>query len=153
MKHAWILLFAIGCGGGGGGGEPLMGNVAVQYGTAMPDMTTGSAVQSHDNPMQMVIQIGSDHVDCSTDLSGTFFTEQGTYVFFNADKTMPSTNAQADITVENVSGNHIDLNGATGTVTISTIDTRVTGSVMLTTTDSMVGTITATGNFDVKRCF
>lgn len=153
MKHAWILLFAIGCGSGGGGGEPLMGSIAVQYGTMMPDMTTGSAVLSHDSPMQMVIQIGSDHVDCQTDLSGSFFGSQGTYVFFNADNTMPSTNPQADITVENVSGNHIDLNGSTGSVTISTIDTRVTGTVTFTTTDSMIGTISVNGDFDVKRCF
>lgn len=38
-------------------------------------------------------------------------------------------------------------------VTIDTIDTRVTGSLTFSTTDQKVGTISVSGNFDVKKCF
>lgn len=152
MRYAWLLLFAIGC-GTSGGGEPLMGDVAIQYGSSMPDLTTGSAIQSKSDPTKMVVQLGTDHVDCKTDLDSSFFAEGGTYVFFLEDSATPGTDAQAVVNVENVTGNNINVLSATGSVTISTIDTRVTGTVMLTASDMSIGMVTVNGNFDVKRCF
>ncbi len=48
---------------------------------------------------------------------------------------------------------NIKLNSGTGMVTIDTIDPRVTGSVTFDTNDQDVGAITASGSFDVVRCF
>ena len=146
------MLFAIGC-GTSGGGEPLMGDVTIQYGSASPQLTTGSAIESANAPGMMVVQLGTDHVDCHTDLSGSTFPEAGTYVVFTADATTPGSNPQAEVGIEHVASNNIDLISGPGTVTIGTIGDRVTGSVSYTTTDSTIGAIAVSGNFDVKRCF
>lgn len=146
------MLFAIGC-GTSGGGEPLMGNVAIQVGSKMPDLTTGSAIKDKDDSTKMIVQLGTDHVDCKTDLNGSFFAEGGTYVFFAEDASTPGTDANATVNVETVNGNMIDVLLSDGTVTISTIDTRVTGSINFTATDQNLGAVSVSGNFDVKRCF
>lgn len=146
------MLFAIGC-GTSGGGEPLMGDVAIQVGGAMPDLTTGSAIQSKDDPTQMIVQLGTDHVDCQTDLNSSFSIAGGTYVFFAENAATPGTDSNATVNVEKVSGNMIDVLVSNGAVTISTIDTRVTGSVTFTATDQNLGAVSVSGNFDVKRCF
>ena len=146
------MLFAIGC-GTSGGGEPLMGNVAIQVGSSMPDLTTGSAIQDKDDATKMIVQLGTDHVDCKTDLNSSFFAEGGTYVFFAENAATPGTDSSATVNIEKVSGNMIDVLSANGTVTISTIDTRVTGTIMFTGTDQTLGAVSVSGNFDVKRCF
>lgn len=152
MRHAWVLLFAIGC-GTSGGGEPLMGNVAIQVGSAMPDLTTGSAIRDKDDASKMIVQLGTDHVDCQTDLNSSFQISGGTYVFFAEDAATPGTDANATVNIEKVSGNMIDVLVSDGMVTISTIDTRVTGTITFTGTDQTLGAVSVSGNFDVKRCF
>ena len=149
MKHAWGWLLLAAC--GGTSGEPLKGSIAFTYGTSMPKMTVGSAVEKKDMPGKMVVQIGDDNVDCGTDLDNSFAS--GTFVFFTVDATTPSTDANAAIAVEHSSGGNISLNEAGGNLTIDTVMPRVTGSLTFETTDQDVGTISVSGNFDVKRCF
>jgi hypothetical protein len=151
MKHAWGLLLVIGC---GSSGEPMKGDVMFAYGTDHPTMAYGAAVQNKDTPGEMVVQIGDDNVDCGTYLDAlTFGGPSGNFVYFSVDATTPGTNAQALISVEHSTGNHIKINESDGTVTIDATTPRVTGSLTFTTTDTDIGDIAVSGNFDVKRCF
>ena len=141
----------IGC---GTSGEPLTGDVALQYGTSMPKLVVGSAVTSADFPSMMLVQLGTDNVDCSTVLeTGGFNPPQGTFVFFDAAEVVSGPNAMTEINVSVQSSTNISIDAGTGTVTIAAIDTRVSGSIDFTYTDDTVGTISVTGSFDVKRCF
>lgn|SRR6478672_6739951 len=146
---AFVML--VGCGTSGGSGEPQHGDIVINYGGAMPDLAVGSAVQDKSIAGNMVVQLGTGGVSCSTYLPDAF-PAGGTYVFFSVDKTQP-TNGNAFVNVEHSSGSHIDIDSADGTVTVATIDTRVTGSVAFTTTSPSAGNIGISGNFDVKRCF
>jgi hypothetical protein len=74
-------------------------------------------------------------------------------VYFSVDSMTPGTTSDAYITVERDTGNHSSSNSTTGTITIDAVSPRVTGSLSFQTTDDMVGTISVTGGFDVKRCF
>lgn len=152
MKHAWGCLLLVAC---GTSGEPMKGDVAFTYGTAMPKMVVGAAVANKDMAGQMVVQIGDDNVDCGTYLDAgiTFSAPSGTFAYFSVDATTPGTTADAFISVEHSTGNNISINEASGTVTIDTVMPRVTGSLTFMTTDMDVGPISVSGNFDVKRCF
>jgi len=153
MKHAWILLCAVGCGtSGGGGGEPQLGDAMVVNGGKAIMLPTGSAIQDSMDSTKMAIQLGSDHLTCSSDVYNKF-PGSGTYVYLSVDKTTPGSNAMQEIDVITISGNHIDITGGPGTATVASIDTRVMGSLSATFTDAMSNTITVSGNFDVKKCF
>ena len=144
-----IALVLIGC---GDSGEPIEGTITIGYGedTVTPDV--GAALRVADVPTEMSILIGTDAVDCGTDLD-TFF-EKGTFVQFDVDNTAPATHADASISVIKITARSFSLNGASGTVVIDSIGAdRVTGSVTFSTTDDEVGTITAMGTFDIIRCF
>jgi hypothetical protein len=151
MKHAWACLLVIGC---GTSGEPINGDVSIHYGTDTPKFVVGAAVQDRNKPANMLVQIGSDNVDCSTYLD-VFFTlsdPSGTFVYFSVDKTTPGTQAQNTVAVMQSDGNHTSINESTGTVTIDAIGKRVTGSVTFMTTDTMIGAIVVSGSFDVLSC-
>ena len=151
MKHAWGLLLLIGC---GASGEPMKGDVMFAYGTDHPNLAFGAAVEDKDTPGAMLVQFGDDNVDCGTDLNSQGFGgPSGNYVYFSVDATATGPQADAYITVEHSTGNHISINESSGTVTIDTNTPRVTGSLTFMTTDNEVGDITVSGNFDVKRCF
>lgn len=151
MKHAWGLLLVIGC---GSSGEPMKGDVMFTYGTDHPKMAFGAAVQNKDTPGEMVVQIGDDNVDCSTDLNSFGFGgPAGNFVYFSVDATTPATVADATISVEHSTGNHVSINESNGTVVIEATTPRVTGNLTFMTTDQDVGDIAVSGNFDVKRCF
>lgn len=151
MRILASLLLLVGCGTSGGGGEPQNGDVMINYGGAMPDLAVGSAVQDKSTAGNMVVQLGTGGVSCATYLPDAF-PAGGTYVFFSVDKTQP-TNGNVFVNVEHSSGSHIDIDSASGTVGVISIDTRVTGSIAFTTTSTSVGDIGIGGNFDVKRCF
>lgn len=150
--------FVVAC-GGGTSGDPLMGTVSLSYGSEKPKMVVGSAVQHENTPGDMLVQIGSDNVDCNTflDVFLDFSTPEGHFIYFSADKAMTGTFTNKSIDVMKSSDNSTSINGSTGSYTIDSLGAaagdRVTGSVMVTTTDEEVGTITAMGTFDVKRCF
>jgi hypothetical protein len=143
-------LGVVACGTSGGGGEPAHGNAVAQYGTAMDAMTVGSAILG--DPSTMVIQLGSDHVSCSTNLTGSLILPSGLYAYFGVPPT-PGSNVASDVFVEHSTGNHLDIDGGGGTVTISSIDTRVMGTIAFMSTDSMSNAVSITGTFDVKKCF
>jgi hypothetical protein len=155
MKHAWLAIaLAIGCGGSsGGGGEPQLGNAMVVYNGQTIQFDVGSAVLDTNNPANMLVQIGSDHVTCSTDLDKAS-PGQGTYAYFSANKTTPGANPSQDITVIQISSNHLAFDLGQGSQTITSIDTRVMGSLTFTFTDTQSNvSINVSGTFDVKKCF
>lgn len=132
----------------------MKGDVTVMYGTASPKLVVGSAVVDKNTPGHMLVQLGTDNVDCSTFINGIEIGfPEGTYVYFSADASTPGTDPQAYVDVMKSAGNNVNIDSAAGSVTIATIDTRVTGSLTWTTTDDKVGTISVSGGFDVKRCF
>jgi hypothetical protein len=133
------------------GGEPQMGTASATYGTDTKMLATGSAIKDIDTAGNMLVQLGDGGVDCSTNLSASF-PPDGMYVAISVDMTNPGTFPNAPIQVLHSSGNHIDAEITDGMVTIDAIDTRVTGSVMLSLTGSS-GPVSATGTFDVKKCF
>lgn len=152
MRHAWLLLLAIGCGSSGGGGEPQHGTASAQYGTTTHAMTVGAAILDPNVAGNMIVELGNDNVSCGVDLDNEF-PPSGLYVYFSVSKTTPGTDANATVTVISSSGNNIDADTSNGTVTVDAIDTRVTGSVTFSSSTQTVSTITATGTFDVKKCF
>jgi|SRR3569623_90137 len=153
MKQAWgLLVMVAAC---GTSGEPMKGDIMYTYGSSHPKMVVGSAVEDKQTPGQMLIQLGDDNVDCSTNLDNFVLIGGpiGTFVYFSVNATTPGTDTSATISAEQSSRNNTSINESSGTVTIDTIDTRVTGSLMFSTTDQDVGTISVSGNFDVKKCF
>jgi hypothetical protein len=150
MKHALGCLLLAAC---GTSGEPMKGDVALVYGTDMPNLIVGAAVEDTDMPGHMLVQMGDDNVDCGTHLGTQLFGPSGTFVYFSVDATTPGTDANAFITVERNSGHNSTSNTTDGTVTIESVSPRVTGSIAFQTTDQDAGTITVNGSFDVKRCF
>lgn len=152
MKHAWgLLLVVAAC---GSSGEPMKGDVMYTYGTSHPKMAYGAAVEDKQMAGNMLVQLGDDNVDCGTDLQGfSLGAPSGTFVYFSVSATTPGTDANAFISAQQSNASHVNVNASSGTVTIDTIDTRVTGSLTFSTTDQTVGTISVMGNFDVKKCF
>jgi hypothetical protein len=150
MKHALGCVLLVAC---GTSGEPMNGDIMVAYGTSMPKMIVGAAVEDTSEPGHMLVQMGDDNVDCGTDFNELSFGTSGTFVYFSVDATTPGMQPDAWITVERNSGRHFSSNSSDGTVTIDAVSPRVTGSVTFQTTDDDVGSITVNGSFDVKRCF
>lgn len=149
--RTWILLAAAAC---GTSGEPLHGDITVQYGTTMPTLVVGSAVTDRNTAGHMLVQLGTDNVDCSTYLDALAIgTPSGVYVYFSVDAATPGTDPQGFVQVMDSAGANVTIDAAAGMVTINSIDTRVTGDVTFATTDDKVGTISVMGSFDVKRCF
>lgn len=151
MRHLW-LIFGLGC--GGVSGERIEGDVAIEYGSSSPDLVVGAAVQDENDPALMLVQIGSDKVDCDTYLDRflDFNLPSGTFVYFSVDKAAGSY-ADSFVSAMKTDDGSTTVNVASGSVTIDAIEPRVTGRVTLTTTDDEIGTIAVTGSFDVVRCF
>jgi hypothetical protein len=156
MRHAWLVLgVLVGC-GGGPTGEPLMGDVTLEYGSDRPDLVVGSAVLTEgQDGMQMLVQLGSDEVDCETDLDELFLFDgpEGMFVYF-AVEPMPMVHPMAIVNVMKSDGHETLINASTGMVVIEAVGDRVTGTVSaMIVDDEGVGTIRVAGGFDVKKCF
>jgi hypothetical protein len=153
MRHL-VLVLAIGCGGGGTSGEPIMGTVSLDYGGSKPKMVVGAAVEVPDVPAKMLVQIGSDNVDCGTylDVFLDFDVPKGSFIYFNVDKTATGM-ISGSVAVMKSTSNSVSINEGPGTITIDSNGPRVTGTVTYTTVDEDVGNIFVAGTFDVKRCF
>jgi hypothetical protein len=151
IRGSLLALLLVGC---GTSGEPMKGDVTVHYGSSSPKMEVGTAVAAKDEPGKMLVQLGSDNVDCDTylDVFLDFSVPHGTFVYFVVDQA-PGVHAQTEVSTMKSSSSNISINGATGMVTIDSVEDRVTGSVVFTTTDQDVGEIAVAGTFDVKRCF
>src|SRR4029077_2810046 len=112
-----------------------------------------SAILDSQNPANMSIQLGTDNVSCSTDIYNKF-PGQGTFVYFSVDKMTPGSNPSQEVDVIVSSSRSIDITGGPGMATVTSIDTRVMGSVSFTYTDSTTGkSLDVSGTFDVKKCF
>ncbi|HVK86762.1 MAG TPA: hypothetical protein VM513_21730 [Kofleriaceae bacterium] len=151
MRHAWIVVLLAGC---GTSGEPLSGDVSIQYGGSTPDLVVGTAVRTADTTDQMLVQLGTDEVDCDTylDVFFNFSAPEGTFVYFNVTD-QPGTYDSAYVSVMKSEDRSTSTNTSSGSVTITAVEPRVTGTVTFDTTDDEIGTISVAGSFDVKRCF
>jgi hypothetical protein len=152
MRRILAALVCVGC--GGIEGEPIEGTIAMQYGDSAPELVVGAVVQDENVPEEMLVQIGSDNVDCDTYLD-TFFsfnTFGGHFVYFSVPK-VPGTNDMAFVSAMRSEDDTTKINTSQGVVTIDTVEPRVTGTVTFDTTDEEVGEITVSGSFDVLRCF
>src|ERR1041385_7797758 len=148
----WGLLALLCLSACGPAGEPMSGDIAVHWGNDSPKMVVGTAVQDQNAPANMLVQLGSDNVDCGTYLDELILIggPTGTFVYFSVDKTTPAAVPSVFVSVEQATSHSSDSFSSAGTVTIDSIGDRVKGSVTFTTTDDMIGTISAMGSFDVK---
>jgi hypothetical protein len=148
--RTWFLLVAMGC--GGIEGEPLLGDVTIQYGGSSPDLAVGAAVQDENDPDLMLVQLGSDKVDCDAYLDRflDFSLPDGTFVYFSVEK-LPGSYS-APVSAMRTNDNSTKINTADGEVTIDLAGDRIAGSVTFQTTDEEIGDITVSGAFDVVSC-
>lgn len=147
-----LVLVVVGC--GGIDGEPIEGTITMQYGDASPTMVVGAAVQDENAPDEMLVQIGSDNVDCDTylDVFLSFETFGGHFVYFSVPK-VPGTDDSGFVSAMRSVNNSTKINSAPGMVTIDAVEPRITGSVTFATSDEEIGEILVSGTFDVVRCF
>ena len=149
MRCAFAIACLAGC-GGGTSGEPIHGSVAIHVGSDTIVPTVGAAVEDLQGDItKAFVLIGTTGVSCDTDANSVL--QRGTYLSFSIDRTPDTTRPLVSVIRVDSSGGH--LNGSTGDVAISAVDPRVTGTVSVSTTDDTVGPISATGDFDVIRCF
>jgi hypothetical protein len=158
MRLTWLSfgLLAIGCGTSTPAGTPQNGNATLQYSGATSKLTAGSAIMdtnSGSSAPMMLVQLGTDAVTCDVDLTGQTFPPQGKYVYFDVDPTTPMAYTDATVGVVSSSSNNIDVAESSGMVTVTSIDTRVMGSVTFNDTTQEAGAIAVTGTFDVEKCF
>ncbi len=131
-----------------------MGDVAMTYGSARPDFVVGTAVQSEDSPLHMLVQLGTDDVDCETYLDRLFSFDnpEGYFAYFTVLKE-PGAYVDTTVAAMRDTGSDTHINLADGSVVIDAVDARVVGSLVFSTRDDEVGEIAVSGGFDVKRCF
>jgi hypothetical protein len=139
----------------GTSGEPMTGDVVFHYGTDTPELVVGAAVMDTNQAGNMLVQLGSDNVDCDTYLDVFFSLDypSGSFVYFSVDSATPGTVTDAAISVAKSNNNHTSINLGSGSITIDAVSPRVTGTLTATLTDETVGAIDVSGSFDVKRCF
>ena len=152
MRIIWALALAA-C--GGTSGEPIEGDIAMSYGGDTFTFTVGAVVEDENTPGQMLDQLGTDELDCDSNLDNlfSFNNPEGTFLFFSVPAE-PGTYADGFLSAMRSSNNSTHVNSSSGSVTITTVDGRVTGTVdEFSTTDDEVGEITAGGSFDGLKCF
>src|SRR5688572_30316466 len=139
----YLLVLLIGC-GGGASGEPIMGSVKLMYGDDSPKLAVGAAVDVEDVslPNRMRVQLGTDNVDCTTNLDEE--APKGSFVYFEVD-TAVFASRSTQITVLEITNRSLSLNSAPGSVEITSIEPTVAGSVTFETVDEDDGTITVSG--------
>ncbi len=152
MRIIWALALAA-C--GGTSGEPIEGDISISYdGDTLP-FVVGAVIEDANTPGNMLVQLGTDKIDCDTNLDNlfSFNNPEGTFLFFSVEPS-PGTYTDGFISAMRVDGGSTHINASTGSVTITTVGDRVTGTLdEFSTTDDEVGEITAVGSFDVLTCF
>ena len=130
--------------------EPLGGDITIAYGDETITPSVGAAVDSGDgDPAKALIVIGTRGVSCATTNASNL--RKGTFLTFTIDRMI---GAQSPIvSVIRIDSSSAHVNGSAGQVTIAAIEDRVTGTVVLDTSDDEIGAIAASGMFDVVRCF
>ena len=135
---------------GGDNEEPIAGDVAIGYGDETITPTVGAALDSGDgDPNKALVVIGTRGVSCETTNASNL--RKGTYLTFTIDRVVGSQSPF--VSVIRIDSGSAHLNGSAGQVTIDAIEDRVTGSVVVDTSDAEIGAISAAGTFDVVRCF
>ena len=154
MKLAVLGVLVAGC-NGGASGEPSGGTVSIVVGDKTIAPTVGAAIElvssppSPDDATKAMVILGTSGISCATDLNSRL--DAGTYLTFNIPRA--AMTLMGFVSVIRVDGSSAHLNATTGDIVIDAIDPRVAGTVSFTTTDDQVGTISASGTFDVIRCF
>ncbi len=151
MRIIWALALAA-C---GSSGEPIEGDISINYGGDAIGFAVGAVIEDENTPGQMLVQLGTDKIDCDTNLDNlfSFNNPEGTFLFFSVVPE-PGTYTDGFVSVMHTDGGSTRINATNGSVTITTVDGRVTGTLdELSTTDEAVGEITASGSFDVLKCF
>lgn len=149
MRIIWAIALAA-C--GGTSGEPIGGDVSISFDGDTQPFVVGAVIEDEDVPGNMVVQLGTDEIDCDTNLDSLFLPD-GVFLTFSVEEA-PGTYEDGFISAIRADGNSIHLNASTGSVTIDAVGDRVTGTLTeFSTTDDDVGEITAVGTFDVLKCF
>ncbi len=151
MRIIWALALAA-C---GTSGEPIEGDISINYGGDTIDFAVGAVIEDENTPGQMLVQLGTDKIDCDSNLDNlfSFNNPDGTFLFFSV-LPEPGTYTDGFLSAMRSDNNSVHINSSTGSVTITTVGDRVIGTVdEFSTTDEEVGEITAGGSFDVLKCF
>lgn len=152
MKRlALVAVAAAMAGCGGGGGEPIMGDLVIDYGTTHVVPDTGALVVDPENQGDVYLGMGNLSFDC--DWLDARIHPGDAFVALSLDSTMQAPGDYTTlILVTFADDNGVHANGATGMLTISTFGERVTGNLTMTTTDDDVGPVSTSGSFDVVSC-
>lgn len=159
MRAALLLGAAIAaC---GPNGEPMHGTATVSGYGASAHMVVGAVVRDQSSAGSMLVQMGSDNVDCNTDLRSIAMVPQfpsGTFVFFSASDSMV-TNGTVSISTSVVHNGDVDGSNAQfesdggADVSITSIGSRVVGTIDFVHDNSTVGSVVVSGSFEVKKCY
>lgn len=131
---------------GGESGEPIGGDIAIVVGGETVNPSVGAAI-ADENGAALVI-LGTRDITCDTRLETPL--KPGTYLTFTVDRNVGAQTPMVSVIRVQTGGAH--LNGTAGMVAVDGVGDRITGSVMMTTTDDELGDITVTGTFDVTNC-
>lgn len=141
------VLAAAAC--GGDDGEPISGTITISVGGDAIAPTVGAAIEDADSPGSALVILGTRDINCGTDLESAL--KAGTYLSFSLEPTEGAQ--QVFMSVIRVTGGSFHLNGSSGDVNVDGFADRITGDLTFSTTDDDDGEITASGTFDVLRCF
>lgn len=129
-------------------GEPIQGTVTIRVGNDVTTPDSGAALVDWYEDTKVMVLLGNDGFDCDTTETSPI---RHTMLAFSI---APMTGEQhALVQVGFPQGTHYHLDGSTTDVTIDAIDDRVRGTVAFDTTSTTGEAISASGAFDVKRCF
>ncbi len=132
-------------------GEPNLGDATFNYEDHSARLVVGSAIEAPDDRATMIVQLGTDTVDCDVDLDRAPSMPDGYFVSF----TLPKAGVvHAPIIIaRRGDGRDSWRTFAPGIVGIDSVGERVTGTVSFSTVHFELGDIEVLGRFDVKRCF
>ena len=136
------------CSSSGSTGDPQNGNATVVIGGATGKLVVGSAIADTSTPGNMIVQLGTDGVTCSTDLGSSGGLTAGQFAYFSVSAGGPGVFSDVQINLASERGNDISFDSGMGSVEIDTITTRVTGQITYAP-----GGTAANGTFDVEKCF
>jgi len=149
MRIAILTIFVMACTSSSGpSGDPQNGDATIVIGGTTGKLVVGSAIADASMPGNMIVQLGTSGVTCTTDLNSSESPLQGQFAYFSVSSSGPGVYSEVQIGLISDRGNSVAFDEGTGSVEIDSIDTRVTGQVTYTP-----GGNAANGTFDVEKCF
>jgi hypothetical protein len=128
-------------------GEPMEGTLVIEYADLVVEPIVGAAIR--DVGGNALVVVGTRDISCQTIVQSQL--RRGTYLSFSIE---PMLGSHAPfVSVIRVVPGGIHINGTTGMVELERVDGRIAGSVEVDAEDAELGPITASGTFDVRRCF